>query len=104
MSMRAVIESIEREMLDRDTGEENYEMIDVSNLEDDTDNQRRYIRGRKENYEIGGIQVNSRKLKPKLEEKLEEISEILAKGNDCELRTSPNGVAVIKVKKEVISK
>lgn len=48
--------------------------------------------------------MNSRELKPKLEEKLEEISEILAKGNDCELRTSPNGVAVIKVKKEVISK
>ena len=52
----------------------------------------------------GGIQVNSRELKPKIEEKLEEMAEILAKGNDCELRTSPNGVAVIKVKKEVVSK
>ena len=48
--------------------------------------------------------MNSRELKPKIEEKLEEMAEILAKGNDCELRTSPNGVAVIKVKKEVVSK
>lgn len=48
--------------------------------------------------------MSVRELKLKLEEKLEEIAEILYKGYDCELRTSPNGVAVIKVKKEVISK
>lgn len=48
--------------------------------------------------------MNRRELKLKLEEKLEEMAEILAKGNDCEIRTSPNGVAVIKVKKEVVSK
>lgn len=48
--------------------------------------------------------MNTRELKLKLEEKLEEMAEILAKGCDCEIRTSPNGVAVIKVKKEVISK
>lgn len=53
---------------------------------------------------IGGMQVSKRELKLHLEEKLEEMAEILAKGNDCELRTSPNGVAVIKVKKEVVSK
>lgn len=53
---------------------------------------------------IGGMQVSKRELKLHLEEKLEEMAEILAKGNDCELRTSPNGVAVIKVRKEVISK
>lgn len=47
MSMRAVIESIEREMLDRSTREENTEMIDVTNIEDDSDNARRYIEGRK---------------------------------------------------------
>lgn len=45
-----------------------------------------------------------RELKLKLEEKLEEMAEILAKGCDCEIRTSPNGVAVIKVRKEVVSK
>lgn len=45
-----------------------------------------------------------REIKLRLEEKLEEMAEILVKGNDCELRTSPNGVAVIRVKKEVISK
>ncbi len=53
---------------------------------------------------IGGLQVSVRELKLKLEEKLEEMAEILSKGCDCELRTSPNGVAVIKVKKEVVSK
>lgn len=53
---------------------------------------------------IGGMQVSKRELKLHLEEKLEEMAEILAKGNDCELRTSPNGVAVIKIKKEVVSK
>lgn len=45
MSLTAVIESIEREMLDRATREENAEMVDVTNLEDDSDN-RRYIKGR----------------------------------------------------------
>ena len=48
--------------------------------------------------------MSKRELKFYLEEKLEEMAEILAKGNDCELRTSPNGVAVIRVKKEVVSK
>lgn len=48
--------------------------------------------------------MNPKELKPKLYEKIEEMEEILAKGNDCELRISPNGVAVIKVKKEVVSK
>lgn len=48
--------------------------------------------------------MSVKELKPKLEEKIEEMAEILSKGFDCELRTSPNGVAVIKVKKEVVSK
>ena len=48
--------------------------------------------------------MSVRELKLKLEEKIEEMAEILAKGNDCELRTSPNGIAVIKVNKEVVSK
>lgn len=49
--MRAVIESIEREMFDRATKEENTEMVDVINLEDDSDNARRYIKGRRNNCE-----------------------------------------------------
>ena len=48
--------------------------------------------------------MSQRELKLKIIEKAEEIASILCKNNDCELRTSPNGVAVIKVKKEVISK
>lgn len=48
--------------------------------------------------------MNIKELKQKLEEQLEKIADILIKGNDCELRTAPNGVTVIKVKKEVISK
>lgn len=48
MSMRAVIESIEREMFERATKEENTEMVDVANIEGDSDNARRYIKGRTE--------------------------------------------------------
>lgn len=45
MSLSAVIESIEREMIERETKEENAEMVDVTNLEDDSD-KRRHIKGR----------------------------------------------------------
>lgn len=48
VSLSAVIESIEREMFDRAIKEENTEMVDVTNLEDDGDNARRYIKGRME--------------------------------------------------------
>lgn len=48
MSIAKVIENIEREMFERATKEENAEMIDVTNLEDDGDNARRYIKGRME--------------------------------------------------------
>lgn len=48
MSMSEVIKSIEREMFNRATKEENTEMVDVTNLEDDSENERRYIKGRTE--------------------------------------------------------
>ena len=48
MSLSEVIESIEREMFERATKEENAEMVDVTNLEDVSDNARRYIEGRME--------------------------------------------------------
>lgn len=55
---------------------------------------------------VGGVQVSKDKteVKNSIIQKAEEIAEVLCKNNDCELRASPNGVAVIKVKKEVISK
>lgn len=55
---------------------------------------------------VGGMQVSKDKteLKNSVIQKAEEIAEVLSKNSDCELRTSPNGVAVIKVKKEVVSK
>lgn len=55
---------------------------------------------------VGGLQMSKDKteLKNSVIEKAEEIAEVLSKNNDCELRTSPNGVVVIKVKKEVVSK
>lgn len=43
-------------------------------------------------------------LKLKIIEKAEEIAEVLSKNSDCELRPSPNGVVVIKVRKEAVSK
>lgn len=46
MSMRAVIERIEREMFERAEKEENVEIFDVTNLKDYSDNARRYIKGR----------------------------------------------------------
>lgn len=48
VSLSAVIESIEREIFERAVKEENAEMVDVTNLEDDGDNARRYIKGRTE--------------------------------------------------------
>lgn len=48
MSIAKVIESIEREIFDRTTKEENAEMVEVTNLEDDSENARRYIKGRVE--------------------------------------------------------
>lgn len=48
MSMSEVIKSIEREMFERATKEENAEMVDATNFEDDSDNAGRYIKGRME--------------------------------------------------------
>ena len=45
MSMSEVINSIEREMFERAIKDENEEMVDVTNLEDDSD-KGRYIKGR----------------------------------------------------------
>lgn len=51
MSMREVINSIEREMFKNATKEDNSEMVDITNLEDNTDKERRYIKGRSDNCE-----------------------------------------------------
>lgn len=48
--------------------------------------------------------MSQRELKMLIIEKAEQISEVLFKGKDCEIRTSPNGVAVIEVQKKVVSK
>lgn len=45
-----------------------------------------------------------RELKLKIEDKVAEIAKVLKSGRDCEIRTSPNGIAVIAVKKEVVAK
>ena len=51
MSLSAVIESIEREMFESATKEDNSERVDVTNLEDDGNNSRRYIKGRRNGCE-----------------------------------------------------
>lgn len=48
--------------------------------------------------------MSERELKLLIEDKISEIARVLKSGRDCELRTSPNGIAVISVKKEVIAK
>lgn len=51
MSIARVIESIEREISNNATKEDNSEMVDITNLEDNTDKERRYIKGRSDNCE-----------------------------------------------------
>lgn len=43
-----------------------------------------------------------RELKLKIIEHADKIAEVLCKNQDCEIRTSPNGIKVIANKKEVI--
>lgn len=50
------------------------------------------------------VQKTERELKLLISENAEKIANILYKGRDCELRNSPNGIAVIAVKKEVVAK
>lgn len=45
-----------------------------------------------------------REIKMKIIEYADSIAEILYKKRDCEIRTSPNGIVVIAVKKEVVAK
>lgn len=48
--------------------------------------------------------MSEREIKLKVIENADKIAEILFKKQDCELRTSPNGITVIAIKKEVILK
>lgn len=48
--------------------------------------------------------MSERELRLKIEDKISEIAKVLKSGRDCEIRTSPNGISVISVKKEVICK
>ena len=48
--------------------------------------------------------MSQREIEMKVIENADKIAEILFKKRDCEIRTSPNGIAVIAVKKEVITK
>lgn len=50
------------------------------------------------------MQQTEREIKLKVIENADNIAEILHRKQDCEIRTSPNGIAVIAVKKEVIAK
>ena len=48
--------------------------------------------------------MGNREIKVKILECADKIADILANKKDCELRTSPNGILVIAIKKEVIVK
>lgn len=48
--------------------------------------------------------MSEREIKIKIIEQADKIAEILANKKDCEIRTSPNGIAIISVKKEVVAK
>ncbi len=46
--------------------------------------------------------MSQRELKLKIIEHTDKIAEVLCKKQDCEIRTSPNGIKVIANKKEVV--
>lgn len=46
--------------------------------------------------------MSQRELKLKIIEHADKIAEVLCKKQDCEIRTSPNGIKVIANKKEVV--
>lgn len=48
--------------------------------------------------------MSERELQLLIEDKASNIAKVLKSGRDCEIRTSPNGISVISVKKEVIVK
>lgn len=48
--------------------------------------------------------MSQRELELLIAEKAGKIAKVLSKGKDCEIRTSPNGIAVIEVQKKVVSK
>lgn len=49
--------------------------------------------------------MNRREIKVQLEERIEDMAEILSKGKDVELRTDPKTVVrIISVDKEVVKK
>lgn len=48
--------------------------------------------------------MSERELRLKIEDKISEIAKVLKSGRDCEIRTSPNGISVISIKKEVVVK
>lgn len=48
------------------------------------------------------MKQTERELKLLIIEKAEKMANILSKGNDCEIRTSPKGISVLRIKKEVI--
>lgn len=48
--------------------------------------------------------MNEREIKLKVIENADKIAEILCKKRDCEIRTSPNGIAIISVKKDIVEK
>lgn len=48
--------------------------------------------------------MSEREIKLKIIEQAENMAKILAKGKDCEIRKSANGVSVAEVSKKVVSK
>lgn len=48
--------------------------------------------------------MSERELQLLIEDKAPNIARVLKSGRDCEIRISPNGIAIISVKKEVVGK
>lgn len=48
--------------------------------------------------------MSEREIKIKIIEQAENMAKILAKGKDCELRKSANGVSIAEISKKVVSR
>lgn len=48
--------------------------------------------------------MREREIKLKVIENADKIAEILANKKDCEIRTSPNGIAIAEISKKIVAK
>lgn len=59
---------------------------------------------RVKNLKIGGLKMLEREIKAKIIKQVENMAKILAKGKDCEIRRSADGVSIAEISKKVVAR